>query len=216
VYNIWAMMRQRCTNPNAANYANYGARGITVCDRWRTFAAFYADMGDPPSPKHTLDRIDLAGHYTPQNCRWADVETQQNNRSNGVRITAFGLTLSPPQWARRTGLSIDMIRHRVFTMGMPPEQALVAPRMSHNKRRVRRYLPDGSGEQFFDSLADAAKATAPDNHELARKAIWRVLAGNGRVSYGYCWEYVEPETSESTTTDPETSSISPSTGTIPL
>lgn len=204
VYNIWAMMRQRCTNPRAANYITYGARGITVCERWARFKNFYADMGDPPSAKHTLDRIDLNGPYTPENCRWADVETQQNNRSSSVKITAFGETLSVAQWARRTGLTRDMVQHRIFTMRMDPEAALTAPRMSHNLRAIIRYRPDGSDMQRFESLAAAAKAMTPGaDYERIKKAIWQALSGKARTSHGYCWAYAELGVSESSIMSPD-------------
>ena len=73
-------MKVRCDNPNATGYANYGGRGIKVCDRWRTsFAAFLADMGPKPSPKHSIDRIDNDRGYERGNCRWATPKEQRRN-----------------------------------------------------------------------------------------------------------------------------------------
>lgn len=72
-------MIQRCFNPNSINYVHYGGRGITVCERWRSFANFYADMGDP-APDLTLERKDNDRGYESENCRWATRSEQQVNR----------------------------------------------------------------------------------------------------------------------------------------
>ena len=79
LYERWAGMIQRCTNPNHLRYADYGGRGITVCERWRDFANFLVDVGDCPSGM-SLDRIDNDGNYEPGNCRWATPSEQRINQ----------------------------------------------------------------------------------------------------------------------------------------
>lgn len=81
--NNYSKMHNRCENSYAHNYCAYGGRGIKVCPRWSGddgFLNFFRDMGERPSPHHSLDRIDVNGDYEPSNCRWADAKTQANNK----------------------------------------------------------------------------------------------------------------------------------------
>jgi hypothetical protein len=79
-YAAWKAMNGRCNSPIHKAYPYYGGRGIFVCKRWKSFENFYADMGPKPSPKHSLERLNTNGPYTPSNCTWATAKEQIRNR----------------------------------------------------------------------------------------------------------------------------------------
>lgn len=89
LYSTHRGMKERCYNPRNKRYEHYGGRGITVCDRWLGiygFSNFIEDMGDKPSPSHTLDRIDNNKGYSPENCRWATYHQQAANKCNSNKV----------------------------------------------------------------------------------------------------------------------------------
>ena len=86
-YKSWQSMVQRCTNPGNRDFKNYGGRGIRVCDRWKAFPNFYADMGDRPEGL-TIERIDNDKGYSPGNCKWVTCfEQNQNQRMDSANKT---------------------------------------------------------------------------------------------------------------------------------
>lgn len=122
-YIVYQQMKERCFNAKKAAYARYGAKGITVCERWMaSFENFYADMGPRP-PGTSLDRIDNSGNYEPGNCRWADNATQYRNRAQTVWITYLGETKCRKDWAAQYGVDETTLAQRL-ARGWDIEKAL--------------------------------------------------------------------------------------------
>lgn len=120
----------RCHTSSAKDYPKYGARGITVCDRWRFgengmsgFQCFLSDMGEIPFDGASLDRIDGKRGYSPDNCRWATVEEQANNKKTSKYLEIDGVSLSVKQWSRVSGVGDKTILYRL-KKGVPPRQAV--------------------------------------------------------------------------------------------
>ena len=122
-YYVWAQILQRCWNPNNCNYRRYGSRGIRVCKRWQKFDNFIADMGERPSSKHSIERKNNNGNYTPRNCKWATKREQVRNTRRNFVISAFGKTQCVSDWWRETGISIATLTYRI-RKGIKPERAL--------------------------------------------------------------------------------------------
>ncbi len=133
-FNIWVGMKQRCHNPKATGYIQYGGRGIQVCDRWlNSFENFLADMGLKPSSNHTIERTDTDGDYCPENCIWLKAFDQQSNRRNNVKIEHNGEILTATEWERKMGVTPGRIHSRIWN-GWSPVDAITTPtdtRYSH-------------------------------------------------------------------------------------
>ncbi len=126
-YGTWLNMRQRCSDRGHIEYLRYGAKGIRVCARWqKSFSDFIEDMGEAPSQKHQIDRINGKGNYTPKNCRWVTSKEQQRNRSDNRRITAQGKTLTLSEWDESLGFPVNTVGARI-RRGMSIDLAISQP-----------------------------------------------------------------------------------------
>lgn len=123
----WIAMISRCESVNAAQYKDYGGRGISVCERWKSsFKLFLLDMGEKPSDRHSLDRFpDKNGNYEPKNCRWATKEEQANNKTNNVMIKYNNSIKTLPEWVRELGLKYNLTYQRLFFLKWPIEKAFI-------------------------------------------------------------------------------------------
>lgn len=154
LYQRWAVMKQRCNNPNYTGYHLYGGRGITVDPEWSaSFVAFVRDVGLPPTPKHTLDRVDNSKGYERGNIRWATPEEQAHNRRTNKLVTHNGVTQPLAKWAKELGLSYTMLRHRIEHGVTPPE--LFDP--EHRPPKRPEFFVEVNGEQL--SIKEAVQRT---------------------------------------------------------
>lgn len=113
IYRVWLRMKQRCYNPKDPAYKWYGARGLTVSEDWNSFANFFKDMGNKLDPKLTLERIDNNKGYSKENCCWAYMKEQGNNRRGNINLTFNGVTQNISAWAKSLGISHESLRKRL-------------------------------------------------------------------------------------------------------
>lgn len=128
IFHEWQSMLQRCNNPNNQRYEDYGGRGIKVCDEWiDNFVSFYEwSMDNGYDEILTLDRKDVDGDYSPDNCRWVTNLEQQSNKRNNRVIECNGEKYILNEWARITGLNAQTIAWRI-DRGWSVEEALYTP-----------------------------------------------------------------------------------------
>jgi hypothetical protein len=131
-------MQDRCCNEKSENYHNYGGRGIKVCDRWRdSIENFVSDMGMRPSRKYSLDRIDVNGDYTPENCRWADNKTQNRNRRDNLHIIIRNEKMTISEAMERYSLPRHIITWRM-RHGWTDEEIINIPIRPRGKGPMRQ------------------------------------------------------------------------------
>ncbi len=127
IYQTWANIIQRCTNPNSKNYHCYGGRGIAVCKRWIKFENFLKDMGEKSSPEHQIDRINNDGNYCKSNCRWATRKQQARNRRDNHLETHNGKTQCLVTWTEEFNIPYHILWKRIHVYKWSMEKALTTP-----------------------------------------------------------------------------------------
>lgn len=113
IYKIWVGVTKRCTNPNMTSYADYGGRGIKVCERWSKFENFYEDMKDGYADNLSLERKNPNGDYEKSNCKWATMKEQARNKRNSKYIELGDKALTAAEWAEISGTMSSTIIWRV-------------------------------------------------------------------------------------------------------
>jgi hypothetical protein len=155
LHNIWVKMRARCQNPNNDSFRFYGARGVTVCDRWNKFELFRSDVGDPPSDKHTLDRIKATGNYEPGNVRWATAAEQSRNCRRTIYAEIDGERMCLKDAAAARGFKYATVRDRIQRHGWTVDQALntpVIPKSGLSRDNSQRFAPSPKAKWFGDAF----------------------------------------------------------------
>lgn len=113
-FGIWVEMKKRCHNPKHRRYADYGGRGIVVCDEWRaSFQAFFDYIGPRPSADHSIDRMRNGEGYKPGNVRWATDTEQNNNKRTNVTALIGGEVMTAAQIAAKFGLGCRAVCYRI-------------------------------------------------------------------------------------------------------
>lgn len=136
LYPVWWHMLRRCENPKDERYIDYGARGISVCERWHDLKNFHADLIEGYETSLQLDRIDNSKGYSLENCKWSTRDEQMRNRRSNILVTIDGQTKILKALAVHFGVNYHSVYHRIKEMGWEPEPALRTPFLAKGKPRV--------------------------------------------------------------------------------
>jgi len=129
LHQLWLNIKDRCGNSKNPYFHNYGGRGITICDEWgSSFSAFSVAVGERPSPRHTIDRIDNDLGYVPGNIRWATRKEQAQNMRKNNFLEHNGRTQTIAAWAEEIGVVPSTLWYRIFIKGLPVSAALTMSR----------------------------------------------------------------------------------------
>lgn len=189
-YRVWCAIKQRCLNPEAPSWADYGGRGITVCERWLEFPNFLADMGVRPSPKHSIDRFpDNDGNYQPGNCRWATWQEQARNRRTTRLVEFRGESKPLKDWCELLGLDYETTIQRIvrqqwsiqdaLTLGTGTRHGWNSPSIARRRRpknnrdqvrRIRALAASGVEQREIAALFGIGQATVS---QIVRRETWK-------------------------------------------
>jgi hypothetical protein len=137
-YCIWVKMKSRCLNANDKSYKNYGGRGINVCETWKkSFLNFINDLGWRPDQKYSLERIDYNKDYCPENCKWI-LKTEQSKNCRRVKLIIYdNKKYCLTDLCKLLGLAYSTMRHRVYDLGIPFEEAIKYPQHYKFKKQIK-------------------------------------------------------------------------------
>lgn len=189
----WYGMKARCYNKNTIGYEHYGNRGISVCPEWlNSFFTFLKDMGKAPTEKHSIDRIDVNGNYSRENCRWADNKQQQNNKTDNLKVYFDGKTYSGSMFCETFKVSLDFFRRR-FEKGDSPEAILKQYEKVKefggryfSSKLVSQYDLNGNFIKNWASVSEASRFLGLRHSNFLSRAIKK----NKEIK-GFIWKFTE-------------------------
>jgi hypothetical protein len=158
IYKLWAEMRARCEKQDHPVWADYGGRGIKVCDRWASFDVFYEEFGRLRTSGTSIDRIDNDRGYEPGNVRWATRLEQGRNKRNNARYTAFGESKTVAEWAEDARCVLDKpdsIKSRIYR-GWSVERAITEPPSDRGQNLAKERAERAVERRLFTELRIAA------------------------------------------------------------
>jgi hypothetical protein len=133
IYRVWASMLERCNTPSTDSYRLYGARGIKVCDRWKSFEHFFEDMGDTYKEGLSIERVDVNGDYCPENCTWIEKSKQAINKRTTNKFMHDGEYVSLKTMCKIYNAPYQTMLNRI-NAGMEIYEALAAPVKNYKKK----------------------------------------------------------------------------------
>lgn len=137
LYSIWTNMRKRCNNPKDPAYNYYGGKGVCICDAWSEYMAFKEwALENGYTDNLTIDRIDPDGDYSPENCRWVDMKTQANNKTDNHYVDIGGTVYTIQQWSEIYGIDSRVVNSRI-NIGWDVVEAIQTP--NHQNKRLITY-----------------------------------------------------------------------------
>lgn len=171
LYNTWASIKTRTTNPNCKSFRLYGGKGVTMCNEWaESFSRFVSDMGPKPSPAHTVDRIDGRLGYTPTNCRWATTAEQARNQASNILVEYGGRRVILTDFAAIVGVNYFSLYHRMIQKNQSPQEAAAA--LVTFRDRNTKCTIEGCGGALF------AKGLCNMHYQRSRRVVKDIRADN--------------------------------------
>lgn len=169
-YKAWLAMKSRCYYEDNIGYKNYGGRGIKVCDSWlNSFENFIKDMGDKPSLEYSLDRINVNGDYSKENCRWATKLEQSNNKRNNHNVVYKSKKISLSELSRQCNINKSSIRHRIVSQKLTIEEAV--NKVSVKQRGYNSFDLTTGATAYFEDINIAANYFSKTKSAISTAAI---------------------------------------------